>query len=160
MNYKQWTLSTISTAIALVLATLALRAVTTPAISPITQENALKGQIEGKAGIIEAIRERAVTLGVDPDMAVFVARKESMDFNEDVMYGRKRGDMNIICKLKSSPYYGQPVEARGVYQITKCHHFNVPDEITDNPILAIEWAMPLLKTKPTLWSTYKLYSKI
>lgn len=57
MNYKQWTLSTISTAIALVLATLVLHAVTTPAISPTTQENALKGQISPIAGIINKLIE-------------------------------------------------------------------------------------------------------
>lgn len=45
MTYKQWTLSITSTAIALVLATLALRAVITPAISPIRQIDPIAGII-------------------------------------------------------------------------------------------------------------------
>lgn len=55
MSTKQCLLSIISTAIALVLATLALRVVTTPTISLITSENAPQGQLDPLASVIQTL---------------------------------------------------------------------------------------------------------
>lgn len=73
-----------------------------------------------------------------------------------------RGDMDILCANKRSPFYGKPIEARGVFQITKCYHPEITDEQADDVIWATAWALPLIADRKTCrqeWTTCRLLAK-
>lgn len=70
--------------------------------------------------------------GISEARAVGVAFKES-SFNWSA-----KGDMEIVCNNPRSSFHGKPVEARGIYQLTKCYYPDVPDEVAYDPIQAID----------------------
>lgn len=67
--------------------------------------------------------------------------------NESGFVYNQRGDLNIVCQNKDSPDYGLPVTARGIWQITRCYHWEVTDAEADDPIWATNWALPLIENK-------------
>ena len=90
----------------------------------------------------------------DLPRAVFIARGEShFVWNE-------RGDMDIICWNKRSPFYGKPVAARGVWQITRCYHPEVTDAQADDVEWSTAWALPRIADKKKCikeWTQCRLY---
>jgi len=66
--------------------------------------------------------------GVKEALVREIIKKES-SFNEKAI-----GDMDIICKNT-----GKPVRARGLVQITECHHPNINDAQAFDPDFAIEF---------------------
>jgi len=64
------------------------------------------------------ITKEAIEHNIPVERALHVAEKES-HFGED-----PKGDLDIICKRT-----GEPVYARGVYQLTRCYYPQVSDEV-------------------------------
>lgn len=87
----------------------------------------------------ELVTYYANQYGVNQELAHYIAKNESH-------YGENQndGDMDITCLYKSSPHYGQPVRARGVYQITQCYHWNVSDQQAYDVHYNISYAMALI----------------
>lgn len=84
------------------------------------------------------------------DRALYIAAWES-EFEFDA-----RGDMDILCKNKNSPFYGEPIAARGVFQITRCYHPEVSDKQADDVVWSAAWALPRIEDKATClreWTT-------
>ena len=50
---------------------------------------------------------------------------------------------------------GDKGKARGLWQIHKDYHPTVTDECADNLVCSTEYAMPLFKKHPELWSAYR-----
>jgi len=115
-------------------------------------ETTLEAQIAPQT-IEERITDKALEYGVNPDLALYIASKESgIDLSTTTDYLPVRGDMHIKCKD------GSPVEARGIFQITQCHWGDsVSDQEADDVDFAIEWSMKHLakgeKTCKQLWTT-------
>lgn len=88
------------------------------------------------------------------ERALFIAEHESQFvFNQ-------RGDMQLTCLNVKSPYYGQPVEARGIWQITKCYHPEVTDAQADDVVWSTAWAMTRLTSDKLCaqeWTQCRLY---
>lgn len=87
--------------------------------------------------------ETATTSNIDVTLAVYIAQ------NESSFIATSTGDMTITCHAKSSPFYLQPVRARGIFQLTACYHFEVSDTDAYDPVANIKAAMSLLKDKKT-----------
>lgn len=85
----------------------------------------------------ELVDYYATKYGVSKDLAHYIAKNESNYRVEAV------GDL-FPCRNTKSPNYGQDVYARGVYQITRCYHYNVSDEQAFNAEYNIEYAMKLI----------------
>jgi len=83
---------------------------------------------------------------VNPDMAMFIAEKESR-FNP-----RAIGDRHLTCKRT-----GMPIRSRGIWQINDCANPEVSDAEAFSVVSSTLWAMPRLKEKPWIWSVYKLW---
>lgn len=79
------------------------------------------------------MREKARENGVSEARAVHVARAESR-----FVYDAK-GDMDITCYNPGTPFHGEPVEARGTWQITKCYYPDVPDDVAYDPIASTDF---------------------
>lgn len=89
-----------------------------------------------------------------PDRALYIAEHES-DFVRNA-----RGDKDITCNNSKSVYYGKPVYARGVWQITRCWHPEVSDEQADDVEWSTAWALPLVanpKTCRAEWTTCRAF---
>lgn len=84
--------------------------------------------------------------------AIVIAQRES-----GFIYNQ-RGDMDITC-WRAGPYYGEPVAARGIWQITRCYHPEITDEQADDPEWSTQWALPRIKDPVTCrneWTTCRL----
>lgn len=89
-----------------------------------------------------------------PKRALYIAENES-HFDASA-----RGDLHILCQNKNSPYYGKPVTARGVFQITRCYFPEVTDTQADDVAWATAWALPKIADPETckmLWTTCRNY---
>ena len=86
----------------------------------------------------ELVTYYATKYGVSQDLAHYIAVNESHYKPNEV------GDENITCRAQNSPYKGQAVYARGVYQITRCYHPQVTDAQAFDPEYNIEYAMKLI----------------
>lgn len=105
--------------------------------------------------IVDLITRKAKEYGVNPRLAVCIARKESQNFATDVLIGARDGDNHLTCKIKNSEHYGEPIESRGLWQWNECAHPNLPDSDAYDIEESTELAMPALRDYPTIWSTYK-----
>lgn len=74
--------------------------------------------------------------GVPQDLAHYIVSHESQ-YNINA-----NGDKTILCKQT-----GQPVNARGLLQITECYHPEISDEQAYDPIFAINWGLEIMKNK-------------
>ena len=74
--------------------------------------------------------------GVPQDLAHYIISHESQ-YNISA-----NGDKTIICSQT-----GQPVNARGLGQITECWHPEITDEQAYDPIFALNWALDVMKNK-------------
>ncbi len=83
----------------------------------------------------ELVSKYAQEAGVDQKIAHYVADAESG------YQPRKIGDTDILCHNKRSPYDGQEVYARGVFQITRCYHPEVSDMQAFDPDFNISWGI-------------------
>jgi hypothetical protein len=102
------------------------------------------GQIVAGAGLNEAIiRKVAAKEGIDPDLAVRVAKCES-NLNEKAKHVNPDGSVD-----------------RGLYQINSKYHPEVSDEIAFNPILATEFFCKAFKEGNLHWwnATRKCWEK-
>lgn len=99
-----------------------------------------------KPSVEEIIVSKAEEYGVPVDLALFIAKEESQ-FNPSAV-----GDTHLICEAT-----GKPIRSRGIWQINSCAHPDVSDELAFNVASSTDWAMPLLKKTPEIWSTYKLW---
>jgi soluble lytic murein transglycosylase-like protein len=95
----------------------------------------IKAEIKKPQSIEEMIVEHAKKYGVNPTVALAVAKCES---------GFKAGAV------------GDKGTSFGVYQIHLPAHPTVTKEQALDPHWAIEWSMPRLKSTPRIWSCYRL----
>ena len=84
--------------------------------------------------ITEIIEKHADQFGVNRELALKIAFKES-SLNPNAV-----GDMNITCRRT-----GEPVRARGLYQITECYWPNITDDQAFDPEWSTRWAMKQFK---------------
>lgn len=70
----------------------------------------------------QMVTHYATEFGVSQELAHYIADNESRYDPKAV------GDKYITCPNKRSKYYGQPVYARGVYQLTRCYYPDIKDE--------------------------------
>lgn len=98
------------------------------------------------------IAQEAQKQGVSVKLALFIAGKESR-FGLD-----RKGDLSITCTNDKSPYYKDIVYARGVYQLTRCYHWNVSDEQAFDDRFNIRYGIALLKTKESCLKQYSTCS--
>ena len=82
----------------------------------------------------ELIRNYAAVYGVNPDMAVAVAKCES-SLNPNAI--------------------GDGGHSRGLWQIHRPSHPYMTDEKAFNPEESTKWAMPRLKETPRIWTCYR-----
>lgn len=75
---------------------------------------------------------------VGQDLAHYIAKHES-EYDPN-----NKGDLTITCHNKQSKFYGQPVYARGVYQLTRCYYPQVTDEQAFDPQYNIQFAMQII----------------
>ena len=108
-----------------------IESVAPPVLDVIPQE-------EVELTIPEKIDLYASKYQVSKELAHYIAEEES-GYNKNA-----EGDLTITCRNPKSPHNGQPVYARGVYQITRCYHPNVTDEQAFDPDFNIEYAMKLI----------------
>lgn len=105
----------------------------------------------------ELVSHYADKFGVSQELAHYIAFNES-GYNPEAV-----GDMDIICNDKRSPFYGQPVRARGVMQLTQCWYYHVSDEEAFDPETNIRVAMEVIsrgeKTCRSQFSTCDKYYK-
>lgn len=104
----------------------------------------------------ELVTFYAYKYGVSQDLAHYIAKNES-HYREDAV-----GDL-FPCRNEKSPHYLEDVYARGVYQITRCYHYNVSDEDAFDAESNIEYAMKLIakgrETCEKQFSTCRNYYK-
>ena len=112
-------------------------------ISPIESIEEIK-KLKEKIDIQEFIVSVAKQHNVDPQLALFIVRRES-NFNPNVI-----GDGDKVCKRT-----GKPIRSRGLFQINDCVWPEISDEEAFSVVSSTIWAMPKLKEKPKIWSTYK-----
>jgi len=99
-----------------------------------------------KDTIRQYIEKEAVENGVDPQMALHVAKNES-GYNQYVV-----GDKHLTCKKT-----GKPIRSRGVWQINDCAHPTVTDEQAFDVVWSTEWTMKEMKKNSCkIWSTCPL----
>lgn len=152
--------------LALILGLMLVKLLMTPLTAKGDQEN-LYGEKGGneyylaygekfkEARIIDLITRKAKEYGVNSKLAICIARKESINFNTDVLIGNRDGDNHLTCKLKWSEHYGKPIDSRGMWQWNECAHPNLPDVDAYSIDESTELAMAQLKINPKIWSTYK-----
>jgi hypothetical protein len=75
---------------------------------------------------------------------VHVAKIDYMVKNESHYNPKATGDHDIICLNKKSKYYGEPVYARGLWQITRCWHPEITDEQAFDPEFSTAWALSII----------------
>lgn len=90
----------------------------------------------GQECLEKMVDRYAEKYSVSAELAHYIA------FNESGYNAQAKGDMNSICP--TGKYEGEPVYARGVYQITKCYHPNVTDEQAFDAEFNIDYAMNLI----------------
>lgn len=101
------------------------------------------------------ITKKAIEYGVNPKLAICIARKESLNYKKEVILGQEDGDGHLICNYKWSEHYGEPIRSVGMWQWNTCAHPNIPILDAQDPLEATELAMPALRDNPWIWSTYK-----
>lgn len=94
--------------------------------------------IEQPKTVQELVTIYADEFGVDQKLAHYIAKNES---NYDAS---QIGDMGITCPQRQSPFYGQPVRARGVFQITQCWYPHVSDKEAFDAETNIKIAMEII----------------
>lgn len=67
---------------------------------------------------------------VDPKIMLYIAQSES-----HMNTHAPDGDMSITCKRT-----GEPVRARGLFQITECYHPEITDTEAYDPMWSAKWA--------------------
>ena len=86
----------------------------------------------------ELVTYYAKQYGVNQELAHYIAE------NESHYVANEKGDLNITCNAKNSPYYGSAVYARGIYQITRCYHPDVSDDQAFDADYNVQYAMQIL----------------
>lgn len=86
----------------------------------------------------ELVSHYADIYGVDQELAHYIALHES-EYDPTVT-----GDMHLTCPARTSPFYGQPVRARGVFQLTQCWYYHVSDEEAFDAETNIKIAMEVI----------------
>lgn len=96
------------------------------------------------------IRKLSREYGVNPELVLYIAQKES-SFNTNAV-----GDMKIFCARTNSP-----VRARGLFQITECFFPDITDEQAFDYLWSAEWAIKQLsegkKRCLSLWTSCRMY---
>lgn len=92
-----------------------------------------------KHEVIKLAKKVARERGISEELFIKVMMRES---NASTTI---KGDMDIICRNINSPYYGKPVEARGLFQITQCYFWTVPDSCAYDALCSINWAADRFK---------------
>jgi len=109
-------------------------------------------RIYSKQEIVQLVDKYADKYDVSRDLAHYIVSKEST-------YNPKNlGDKHITCKRT-----GEPVNARGLMQITQCFHPNVTDEQAYDPEFNLNYGMKLASKKETCiqqFSTCRDYYRI
>lgn len=102
-----------------------------------------------KAEIQPKIEHYAKKYNVPVELLNHIVAKES-SYNRSVV-----GDTHLTCKSKRSPFYGKPIRARGLVQITDCYWPEVTDEMATDDDFALDFlAYWISKGKcRTFWST-------
>jgi hypothetical protein len=101
-----------------------------------------------KEEILSMIDFYADKYGVSRELAHYVAKNES-GYNSKAI-----GDLTLICNAPRSPYHGEIVYARGIYQITRCFHYNVTDKQAFDAKFNIEYGIKLMQTKAMCMSQF------
>lgn len=129
----------IALAVLALLTPLALASTTKYQAEPLEELTPLEAVAEEEELTIpEMIDKYADMYGVSRNLAHYIAKNES-SYNPNAI-----GDLYITCKATSSPHYGEAVYARGVYQITRCYHYNLTDAEAFDAETNIEYAMKLI----------------
>lgn len=93
-------------------------------------------EIERTYTTTEEIRElvdiTADKYGIKRSKLHYIVRNESQ-YDPNAI-----GDTKITCTAKNSPFYGEPVYARGLGQITRCYYPEITDEEAFDPVFNIE----------------------
>lgn len=98
--------------------------------------------------ILSMIDFYADKYGVSRELAHFVAKNES-GYN-----ALAKGDLTLTCNAIKSPHHGEIVYARGIYQITRCFHFNVSDAQAFDAKFNIEYGIKLMRTEASCKSQF------
>lgn len=70
------------------------------------------------------------------------------------------GDGNLICNIKSSPFYGKPVRSRGVWQINECAYPEITDELAFDAEWSTRWAKERHEAGATTKEWTNCYKKV
>lgn len=91
------------------------------------------------------VYDKALEYGVDPKLALYIVENES-SFNPNAL-----GDMNIFIE-------GQPVESRGLWQISKLYWPEITDEMAYDIEWSTNWSLDQIKKgNCNLWTTCRKY---
>jgi hypothetical protein len=102
-----------------------------------------------KSEIIDRARQVAHEYQISEELFINILLKESGASST------VRGDMKIICKQGVNK--GKPVEARGLFQITKCHHPDITDEQAFDIEFSLAWAArQFQRGRVDLWTSWRL----
>lgn len=102
------------------------------------EQEPLAPHVYTKEELIPIVNKYADKYGVDRKLAHYIVENES-HYRVDV-----RGDMDITCKRT-----GQPVEARGLMQLTECYYPQITDEEAFDPEFNLDFGMKLASNKKT-----------
>jgi hypothetical protein len=84
---------------------------------------------------------RSYVLAEAKKAGVWVAKIDHIVSRESQYNANAKGDLDIICADKRSPHYGEPVYARGLWQITRCFHPDITDAQAFDPEWSTAWAL-------------------
>jgi len=95
------------------------------------------------------IENQATQNGIEPQMALHVAKNESR-YRQYVV-----GDGHLTCKKT-----GLPIRSRGIWQINNCAWSEITDEQAFDVVWSTQWAMAEMKKNGCkIWSTCVSYQK-
>lgn len=119
-------------------------------IPPIEIKTAQTAIFDSTSTILAYIEQEAMKMGVDKDMAAYIATQESS------LNPKAIGDGNLICKLKKSPNYGKPIRSRGIFQWNDCAHPEVSDKEAFDVATSTALALKEMRAgNARIWSTWR-----